>query len=695
VTFSLLDRPVQFLKGVGPKRALAFARAGIRTTRDLLYHVPRRYDDASTVQSVASLEVGMDATAIGRVRNTGIIPTRKGLRIFQAVIQDDTGMITCAWPGQPWMDKKLHVGDLVLVSGPVKFFHGRQIQPRESTVLARAGDAEIDETAEGRIFATYPASQELPQWVLRSIFDAQLDEMLKRVASEDPFDAATRSALGVTGLSDALERMHRPTSLGEVEVGRRRLAFDELFYLQLIQAMARHRRAFERPGHRFERSNTLIRPVHDSLPFELTGAQTEALREVISDMTGSGRMNRMLQGDVGAGKTVVALFALLLAAENDLQSALMAPTEILAEQHARTLTQFMAPAGIEPVLLTGRLTASGKREAIEKIASGAALVAIGTQALIQPGVTFDRLGLVVVDEQHRFGVKQRMALTERGQNPDTLVMSATPIPRSLAMAIYGDLDISELDELPTGRKPIKTLLRFPSKRREVYDMVRRELAAGRQAYVVFPLVAESEKIDVRSATEAHGQLQSVFSEWNVGLLHGQMNSDEKYETMRRFLAAEINLLVCTTVVEVGIDVPNATAMVVENAERFGLSQLHQLRGRVGRGSADSICVLIAEPGERAMERLKVLRDLHDGFQIAAEDLRLRGEGDLFGEQQHGRADVLRFADLSRDEALLVEAQTRARAIVEQDPDLSAPAHARFRATIDARYHDRLEMYEAG
>lgn len=695
MSFSLLDRPVQFLKGVGPKRAAAFARAGIRTARDLLYLVPRRYDDASTVHPVATLEVGMEATVVGRVRNKGIIPTRKGLRIFQAVLQDGTGMITCAWPGQPWMDKKLDVGDLVLVTGPVKFFHGRQLQPRESTVVARADDVASEPTEEGRIFVTYPATQDLPQWVLRRVFDAQLDEMLKRIAAEDPLDSGTRKALGLTSLSDALARMHRPTSLEDVEVGRRRLAFDELLYLQLIQAMARHRRAFERPGFRFERTNELIRPVHDALPFELTGAQSRALREIVTDMTGPGRMNRMLQGDVGAGKTVVALFSLLLAAENDRQSALMAPTEILAEQHARTLTRLMEPSGIEPVLLTGRLAPAEKRRATERIASGEALVAVGTHALIQSGVTFDRLGLVVVDEQHRFGVKQRMALAERGENPDTLVMSATPIPRTLAMALYGDLDISVLDELPAGRKRVKTLLRFPSKRREVYDLVRRELGAGRQAYVVFPLVAESEKLDLRSATEAHAQLQTTFEGWNVGLLHGQMNADEKYETMQGFIEGSIHLLVCTTVIEVGIDVPNATAMVIENAERFGLSQLHQLRGRVGRGSAESVCVLLAEPGEQAMERLKVLRDLHDGFQVAAADLKLRGEGDLWGAKQHGRADVLRFADLSQDEELLAEAQRRARAMVDQDPNLASPRHERFRSTIDTRFQHRLEMYEAG
>jgi len=696
LSFSLLDQPVQFLKGVGPKRAAAFARMHVRTARDLLYLVPRRYDDASTVAPISSLDVGMDATAVGRIRTQGIVPTRSGLRIFQAVIQDESGMITCSWPGQPWLDRRLHQGDLILVTGPVKFFHGRQIQPREVTVLARAQDADSEPgVGEGRIFVTYPGTEELPQWVLRRIFEANLEPLIKRVQDEECLDVATRKALDLDRLDESLARLHGPASLDEVERGRRRLAFDELFFLQLVQARARHRRAHERPGIQFERTNALIRPVHEALPFELTGAQTRALKEIVSDMAAPGRMNRLLQGDVGSGKTVVALFALLVAVESGYQGALMAPTELLAEQHAARLTEMLAPIGMVPQLLTGRLAAGERARVLSGLASGETDLVVGTHALIQEGVEFERLGLVVVDEQHRFGVRQRLALTERGENPDALVMSATPIPRSMAMALYGDLDLSVLDERPPGRQPVRTLLRYPSKRREVYDLIGKELAKGRQAYVVYPLVDESEHVDLQSATEAHQVLTKRFADWKVGLLHGRLSADEKYRAMHAFLAGDIHLLVCTTVIEVGIDVANATVMVIEHAERFGLSQLHQLRGRVGRGTDSSICVLIAEPGESSMDRLTVLRDTQDGFRLAAEDLRLRGQGDLFGAQQHGLADGLRFADLTRDEVLLAQAQHRARELIDRDPDLEASSSARIRAQLEARYQDRLDMFEVG
>ncbi len=696
MTFSLLDRPIQFLKGVGPRRAEAFARVGIRTARDLLYTVPRRYDDASTVQPIRSLEVGMDANAVGHVRSKGIVPTRSGLRIFQAMLQDETGMITCAWPGQPWLDRRIDKGDLILVSGPVKFFHGRQIQPREMVVLARARDADPGlEEGSGRIFVSYPATEELPQWVLRTVFDANLDGLLQRIGEEEYLTPEDRAALELPSLPEALTALHRPSSLAEVEDGRRRLAYDELFFLQLVQARARRQRAGERPGIRFERTNELIRPVHESLGFELTDAQARVLREIYTDMTSPGRMNRLLQGDVGSGKTLVALFAMLLAVESGFQAVLMAPTEILAEQHRRRLAEHVAPTGLDVDLLTGRMSAPERRDVAERMESGEAKLIVGTHALIQEGVAYSRLGLVVVDEQHRFGVRQRMALGAQGDNPDSLVMSATPIPRSLAMALYGDLDLSLIDELPPGRKPVRTLVRYPSKKGEVLDLVRRELSAGRQAYFVYPLVDESDKLDLASATQASAELAEALGEWELGLLHGQMSSDDKYDVMHRFLAGEIQVLVATTVVEVGVDVPNATVMVVEHAERFGLSQLHQLRGRVGRGADDSYCVLIAEPGERAADRLAVLRKTQDGFKVAAEDLRIRGQGDLFGARQHGRGDILSFADLSVDEPLLVEAQRRARAVVERDPDLDAPDHGRIRTLLDTRYAERLQLFEVG
>ncbi|MGW8265791.1 MAG: ATP-dependent DNA helicase RecG [Longimicrobiales bacterium] len=695
--FSQLDKPIQFLKGVGPKRAEAFGRMGIPTARHLLYHVPRRYDDASTVSPISSLDVGMDATAVGTVRSKGIVPTRSGLRIFQAVLQDETGMITCAWPGQPWLDRRIRKGDTLLVTGPVKFFHGRQLQPREFTLLEREGEGEEEGgLTAGTIFVSYPASEDIPQWVLRRVFSRNLDWLLKEAETEEFLPEGERKALGLMGVPQALRALHAPDSLLEVEAARRRLAFDELFFLQLVQAQVRYQQTEAQPGIAFQRTNELIRPLHESLPFELTGAQARVLREIFGDMASSRRMNRLLQGDVGSGKTVVALFSMLLALESGYQAALMAPTEILAEQHARKMGEVLAPLGVRLHLVTGRMGAAERRNTLTALADGSGRVAVGTHALIQDEVRFHRLGLVVVDEQHRFGVRQRMALGEHDTRPDVLVMSATPIPRSMAMALYGDLDLSVLDELPPGRKPVETVLKTPRQRKEVYAFLDREMGAGRQVYMVYPLVDESEKVDLRSATEEFKRLsEKVFPKRKLGLLHGQLSADEKDNVMRAFLAGEIQLLVATTVIEVGIDVANATVMVIEHAERFGLSQLHQLRGRVGRGGDQSFCILVSEPGEMAQERLKIFRSTSDGFEIARADLQIRGQGDLFGAQQHGRDPILRFADLSRDEGLLREAQLRARDLVAGDPALSSAGNRQVNRLLHARHEEKLRMFGVG
>ncbi len=694
--FSRLEKPVQFLKGVGPRRAEALGRMGIQTARGLLFHVPRRYDDASTLTSISHLEVGMDATASGRVRSKAVVPTRSGLRIFQAVLQDQSGMITVAWPGQPWLDRKIRRGDLLLVTGPVKFFHGRQLQPREHTLLARGGEGDSEEVDEGTIFVSYPASEEVPQWVLRQIFARNLATLLPLVEDEEYARPTELAELGLPTLVQALEALHRPKSLSDAEAGRRRLAYDELFFLQLLQARVRWGQTRSQPGIRFGRTNELIRPFHDALPFELTGAQTRALREIFEEMTSPRRMNRLLQGDVGAGKTVVALFAMLLALEADYQAALMAPTEILAEQHSETLTGLLEPVGVEVALLTGRLGAAERRSLLAGLSSGETRIVVGTHALIQESVSFARLGLVVVDEQHRFGVRQRMALGEQCTNPDVLVMSATPIPRSLAMTTYGDLDLSVLDEVPPGRRPIRTRRYAPKARADVHRFVKTALASGRQAYIVYPLVEESQNMELPSATAAFERLSTgTFDAHRIGLIHGQLPSEEKDRVMRAFRDGEIDVLVATSVVEVGIDVPNATVMVVEHAERFGLSQLHQLRGRVGRGVEESHCLLIAQAGEAAADRLRVLERTTDGFAIALEDLRLRGQGDLFGAQQHGHDVTFRFADLLTDEDLLIEAQRRARATVEFDPELKAEAHTTLRRVLDARFGERMRMFGVG
>ncbi len=689
--YSELDKPAQFLKGVGPKRAGLLAKLGLLTARDVLFHVPRRYEDASTVQRIASLEAGMEATVVGQVVSKGVLPTRKGLRIFQAVVQDGSGLIECSWPGQPFLDRKIRKGDLLLLWGPVRFFHGRQLQPRLFETLSREGDESGGEV--GRVFSVYPSTEGLTQQYIRKLVADNLDDLLEVVEEEgEILDSALLERAGVPPLRRALELLHRPESVLQAEQGRRRLAFEELFFLQLLHARARHESTVARPGIVFERRDTLVRPLYESLPFVLTEAQRRVLREIGHDMASPARMNRLLQGDVGAGKTVVALFAMLRAVENGYQAALMAPTEILAEQHLRTLQALLGDVPIRLALLTGRRGAADTRGALEGISSGDAGIVVGTQALIQERVRFHRLGLVVVDEQHRFGVRQRMALADMGENPDVLVMSATPIPRSLALTLYGDLDVSVLDERPPGRRPIRTALRPQSAGPRVLEFVRSQVEEGRQAYLVYPLVEESEAMDLASATEEYGRLRAeVFPDLRLGLIHGQMSGEEKDQVMRRFGAGEIDVLVSTTVIEVGIDVANATVMAIEHAERFGLSQLHQLRGRVGRGAAESYCVLLASSPEAA-ERLRIFASTEDGFAIAEADLRLRGQGDLFGDRQSG-IPAFRFADLQKDEELLALARDEARAMISEDPQLLA--RPRIREAMEERYGERARLFRTG
>ncbi|MEN8376169.1 MAG: ATP-dependent DNA helicase RecG [Gemmatimonadota bacterium] len=690
---SPLDRPVQFLKGVGPRRAEALDRLGIRTTRDLLLHGPRRYEDASTVSPIAAVDVGDDATIVGTVVSKGVLPTRRRLRIFQAVLRDDSGMIECSWPGQPFLDRTIRRGDTLLASGPVRFYHGRQMQPREFVVLAREGE---EAEGDGRVLPIYPGTEGLSQRLLRGIIAAALDAFGAALTDEEPFSAEDLSAADVPPLGRAVEDLHRPATLRDAERARRRLAWGEAFFLQLLHARAHHRARASRSGRAHGRvAGGYVDALYRALPFELTGAQTRAVREIFADLASSRRMHRLLQGDVGSGKTVVALFAMLAVVDAGRQAALMAPTELLAEQHARALLAFCGDLGVAPQLLTGRMGAAARRTALERIASGEARLVVGTHALFQEAVAFADLGLAITDEQHRFGVRQRQALQELGQDTDVLVMSATPIPRSLALTFYGDLDLTVLDELPPGRTPVRTVLRSSRSRKQVYEFIREQIAQGRQAYIVYPLVAESEKVDLAAASEEFERLGELeFPDLRVDLIHGRLPALEKEAVMGRFAAGETDVLVATTVIEVGIDVANATIMVVEHAERFGLSQLHQLRGRVGRGAEESYCVLIAAAGADARDRLRIMARTNDGFEIAREDLRIRGMGDFFGARQHGVPEF-RHLDPERDMDLLTLARDRAREIVERDPGLEEPAHAGYASALRARYADRERLFDVG
>ncbi len=684
-----LDTGITYLKGVGPVRAEAFRRLGVITAGDLLYHIPHRYEDASTVAPISSLEPGMQGTVIGQVISKGIIPTRRGLRIFQAVLRDDTGMIEVSWPGQPFLDRTISKGDTLLVTGSVRFFHGRQLQPREFINL---GDDESG-TAEGRVLSVYPATEGLSFKVIRSIIVSHLDGLLPLVSEYLPNDVL--AAAQVPEIRDALRMVHRPSSLAEAMRGRERLAFEELFFVNLLHLRAKSLAREQRRGIRFENKRQITTQLKDVLPFQLTGAQTRATREIFADMCSEHRMQRLLQGDVGSGKTIVALFAALLAIENDYQAAIMVPTELLAEQHCRTMTTLLGPTGVAPILLTGSLSARERKEVAQRLASTDPVLVVGTHALVQDATLFARLGFVAVDEQHRFGVEQRKAIAAKGEAPDVLLMTATPIPRSLALTLYGDLDLSVLDERPPGRQPIMTAMRRESARDRVLLFVDRQLEQGRQAYIVYPVIEESEKTDLKAATTMFETLASgPFAHRRVALLHGRVDAKERDAIMRRFRDREIDVLVATTVIEVGIDVPNATVMLIEHPERFGLSQLHQLRGRVGRGADESFCILLGDVSPDAAARLRVFSSTDDGFEIARADLRIRGMGDLFGERQSG-VPTFRVADPLRDEALGERARLAADQLLAHDPDLAAPEQAGLRRVLGERYRRSLELFRVG
>jgi ATP-dependent DNA helicase RecG len=683
-----LTTPINFLKGVGPRRAEVLRRLRIVLAGDLLYHVPHRYEDATTVSPTRSLEPGQDGTVIGTVVSTGVLPTRKGLRIFQAVIKDSSGLLELAWPGQPFLERVIRKGDVLLATGPVRFFHGRQLVPREFVNLG----PDEDQTTSGRVLAVYPATEGISVKQIRALIENNLDALLPLVSEYLPNVLLERA--GIPPLPEALRMVHRPATLDEAMRGRSRLAFEELFFVHLLQHRARTLARERRAGITFKNKRRLTSELKRTLPFALTGAQTRAVREIVEDMCSPHRMHRLLQGDVGSGKTIVALFAALLAIENDYQVALMAPTELLAEQHGGTIGRMLAPLGIIPQLVTGGRSVRARREVATRLESAEPVLAIGTHALVQERTRFANLGLAIVDEQHRFGVEQRAALGSKGERPDVLLLSATPIPRSLALTLYGDLDLSMLDERPPGRQPVTTRLRPERARGRVLEFLGMELAGGRQAYVVLPVIEESEKVDLRAATTMYETLTQVFPGRRVALLHGRVPAAERDLTMRAFRDGEIDLLVTTTVIEVGIDVPNATVMLIENPERFGLSQLHQLRGRVGRGAEASYCILLGDVSPDVAERLELFASTEDGFEIARADYRLRGMGDLFGERQHG-IPMFRFADPARDEALALAAREAASEILATDPTLSHPEHSAIRRLLTDRYARALDLFRVG
>ena len=675
-----LDTDVQFLKGVGPKHAAALNKLGAHTVRDVLFMVPRRYEDRREIPPISFLRPGQHASVRGRIVDVFTKPVRGGRVLLRASLQDDTGRIALVWFNQPWVAKQLQkVKGEVIAYGQIKEGDRRTMEMLSPEWEELDEGEESDEFA--RLVPVYGLSEGVPQWLVRKAAKSAVELFATMVA--DPLPEAVRKAEKVAPLTWALRQMHMPEDTKHRDKARERLVFEEFLYLQLMLQL-RKMQVHEEVGIPFPVSPAVRSEMQSLFPFELTGAQKRVTEEIYADMERPAPMNRLLQGDVGSGKTAVAAAAMLACVRCGYQAALMAPTEILAEQHYINIHRMFDPLGIETRLLVGKQTAAQKKKAIEAAKQGQAQICIGTHALIQEGVGFARLGLAIIDEQHRFGVLQRAALRAKGYgNPDVLVMTATPIPRTLTMTLYGDLDLSVIDEMPPGRKPIKTHWKRAAERPAVYESVKKLLKEGRQAYFVCPVIAESEKMQTQAAQDLYYRLsEGELKEYKVGLLHGQMKPVEKEETMDAFRRGALDVLVSTVVIEVGVDVPNASVMVVEDANRFGLSQLHQLRGRVGRGEWQSFCVLVADAGNPdAQKRLEVLVATTDGFRIAEEDLEIRGAGKLFGTEQHGRQLDFEFADLLRDGVLLEKARGAAIRILEDDPGLKKRENAALLARV--------------
>lgn len=652
------------ISGIGKVREKELARLGLKTIEDFFYYIPRRYEDRSQLKPINQLITGNMETVRGTIQKVEMLRPKRNITIFKAFLANKTGNIAAVWFNQAFLKNKLKPGLEIIVTGKVDLRFSKQIVVSDYEIY----EPNAEQLHSERIIPIYPGSEKITSKFLREVIFQILERELPLVEERLPLEICQK--YGLISLREAIKEIHFPSDWLSLKKARYRLVFGELLILQLGIKIYRKRQV-NLHGISHTKNNTLTNLLIKNLLFPFTKAQIRVISEINRDLESNKVMYRLVQGDVGSGKTIVAAWALVKVLSGGYQGALMAPTEILAEQHFLSLREMLKPLGITPVLLTGSLTLAQKRETLQKISEGSIKLIIGTHALIQDDVVFQNLGLIVIDEEHRFGVKQRLSLQEKGFNPDVLVMTATPIPRSLALTVYGDLDLSVIDELPPGRQQVKTYHVRENMRIKVYNLINREVKNGHQVYIVCPLVTESEKMDLENAQHLAQHLQTkVFPRYKVGLLHGRLDLNEKEKIMAQFRQGQIAILVCTTVIEVGVNVPNATVMVIENAERFGLAQLHQLRGRVGRGQAQAYCILIADPKtEEGKARMKVMTGSSDGFFIAEQDLRIRGPGEVLGTKQHGLPD-LKVADLIKDSLILEETKILAEKIIDEGLDLS-------------------------
>ncbi len=689
---------IQYLKGAGPARSEKLQKLGLFTVGDLVAHYPRAYLDRTQLTPLAQLSPGRTATCAGLIRSAAARRTRGRLMTYHAILEDETGVVEVVWFNQPYLTKLIRPGRRLLISGTVDFYQRLQFRNPEFEVIEEGGPGEPgprgQEAALG-IVAVYPLTAGISQRTMRQLVSAALDALLPALEEFMPAEILKRADL--MEWREAHRKIHRPGAAGEIAPARRRLAFQELFDLQLMLAVARHQHRSPDSGWVLSGTGGWLERLRAAVPFTPTGAQERVIRQIRADLASRRPMHRLLEGDVGSGKTFVALAGALLAVEGGAQVAFMVPTEILAHQHARTLRALGEPLGVRVALLVGGMPAREARTVREQVAAGEVDIVLGTHALIQAAVRFRALGLVIVDEQHRFGVLQRARLLGKGRTPHALVMSATPIPRTLALTLFGDLDLSVIDEQPPGRQPPKTHLLPAGRYEAMLGFIARELGAGAQAYFVCPLIAASETSDLRAAVDLYARLQShpLLDGLTGALLHGRMRADEKNQVMEAFSAGRIDYLVSTTVIEVGVDVGNANLMVIEHPERFGLSQLHQLRGRIGRGRTPAHLFLVRAQrlADESLERLQVLVRESDGFRIAEEDLRLRGPGDFFGTQQSG-LPPLRIADPIGSPELLEEARREAFALLEA-LGIEALAETALARRLQERFGDKMQWMKVG
>ncbi len=675
-----LEQPLTYLKGIGPKNSDRLAKLGLLTVQDILYYYPRDHINYAQQVKIRHLSPGETVTIVGSVKRVNCFtsPRNKKLTIFELQLSDGSGTLklnrfypgnryaTPSWQHQ--QKRQYPQGAIVAASGLVKQGkYGVTLDDPHLEVLDSLSDR-IESLTIGRLVPVYPLTDGVPADLVRKAVAAALPAVAEL---QDPLPVDLRQCHGLVPVKHAIGQIHFPDDEAQLAQARRRLVFDEFFYLQLGLLRRRQQQQAQQTAITLAPTGELIDNFYSLLPFSLTNAQQRVVNAILADLQKPVPMNRLVQGDVGSGKTVVAVIATLAAIQAGYQAALMAPTEVLAEQHYRKLVEWFTQLHLPVELLTGSTRAAKRRQMLGQLATGELPILVGTHALIEDPVQFRDLGLVVIDEQHRFGVQQRARLMRKGANPHVLTLTATPIPRTLSLTLHGDLDVSQIDELPPGRKAIQTTLMTSRERHHAYDLIKREMAQGRQVYVVLPLVEESEKLDLKSAVEEHRQLAEViFPEFQVGLLHGRLSSAEKDAAISAFRAGETHILVSTTVVEVGVDVPNASVMLIEHAERFGLSQLHQLRGRVGRGAAQSFCLLMSSSrSETALQRLKVLEQSQDGFFIAEMDLRFRGPGEVLGTRQSGLPDFA-LASLIEDQDVLMVAREAAEALLKDDPELA-------------------------